>query len=760
MKQYLSALDVLNQAIALQSWTPALLKKAEVLFHLGDREQATETLQRVLLQNEESMEGLRLNVLMHMVRQADDQVIQEQLRRMIKSMEIYEGLNADLFYKTARTLSRLTDRKPQIMNFISRICKKAIQLNPSLTSIYIMELAYEKTMLCDYDSAMESYREAGRSDETNIAALYGTIYSHIMMGELRDAEQQLDFLVAISESIEPSAHLPFLTALLAWRHLGDANKHAEFLEQAEILHFKSVANYKAPDTYEKYFLLNPDFLIQLAKEYILHLQFAVKLMHVGKARAVAQSSAVRRGMDILEHVSREAPGLVEPYLILAHTQFTLGEFEAATRVVNIALNCDARSALAHLLAAQLALTKGNTRGAYSALDQATACDFHVRRAPAYALVKAELYLLEEDPGRALQILHDAIQLPGIRDIVTGQGVVPVSERVAVFVNLANVLSGLNRFAEAASILAEARVRFVGTSEEARVLMSSSFLAIKCNDFDRAVVILDAVPKSSSVYACVQHFKANLYLTERHDKHTYMQCFRDLVNFSQSAHSYEQLAAAFMHIQALEAAIEAYEHAYSLSPHDVSLAVKIGHALVSTHDYLKATSYYVTALQAHAGDISLRHDLATLFMKLKKYGNATKVLTYVLQPAGSLPETPKMSKEVQSLLLLAEVRARAAKGTATADVPDAKHAVVSFLLKARDLQRLILKNVNSITETPKVINEQKGVMVKVCCELANCYLEEDKPGDKALAAYQDALKADNVNLVTLNLLCSWDKSQRR
>ncbi len=745
MKQYLSALDFLNQAVALQSWSPALLEKAKVLVHLGDWEQAAETLQRVLQQNEGSMEGLRLNVLMHMVQQADDQVTQELLRRMIKSMEIYEGLNADLFYKTARTLSRLAGRKPQIMNLISGICKKAIQLNPSSTSIYIMELAYEKAMLCDYDSAMKSYREAGRTDETNIAALYGTIYSHIMLGELSNAEQQLDFLVAISESIEPSAHLPFLKALLAWRHLGDADKHANLLEQAEILHFKSMASYKASDTYEKFFLLNPDFLIQLAKEYILHLQFAVKLMHAGKARAVGQSRAVRRGMDILEHVSREAPGLVEPYLILAHTQFTLGEFEAATRVVNIALNFDTRSAPVHLLAAQLALANGNTRGAGGALDQATACDFHVRKAPAYALVKAELYLLEEDPEGALKILRDAIQLPGIRDIVTTQGVVPVSERVAVFVNLANVLSGLNRFAEAASILAEARVRFAGTSDEARVLMSSSMLAIKCNDFDKAISILDGVPKSSPVYVCVQHFKANLYLTERHDKHTYMQCFRDLVDFSPSAHSYEQLAAAFMHIQALEAAIEAYEHAYSLSPHDVSLAVKIGHALVSTHDYLKATNYYVTALQAHADDISLRHDLATLFMKLKKHGNATKVLTYVLQPAGSLPETSKMSNEVQSLLLLAEVHARAAKGVAIADVPDAKHAVVSFLLKARDLQRLILKNVNSIMETPEVVNEQKRVMVKICCELANCYLEEDKPGDKALDAYQDALKADNVNL---------------
>ena len=50
-----------------------------------------------------------------------------------------------------------------------------------------------------------------------------------------------------------------------------------------------MASYKASDTYEKLFLLNPDFLIQLAKEYILHLQFAVKLMHAGKARAVGQA---------------------------------------------------------------------------------------------------------------------------------------------------------------------------------------------------------------------------------------------------------------------------------------------------------------------------------------------------------------------------------------------------------------------------------------------------------------------------------------
>ena len=102
----------------------------------------------------------------------------------------------------------------------------------------------------------------------------------------------------------------------------------------------------------------------------------------------------------------------------------------------------------------------------------------------------------------------------------------------------------------------------------------------------------------------------------------------------------------------------------LSPHDVSLAVKIGHALVSTHDYLKATNYYVTALQAHADDISLRHDLATLFMKLKRSTEMPprSSLTYCSLRA-PCQRLPKMSNEVQSLLLLAEVHARAAKGVA-------------------------------------------------------------------------------------------------
>jgi len=482
--------------VALRSWEPALLEKTKLFISQGDWDQAADTTQRILQQNERSMDGLRLNVLIHMVQKTDGQATEEQLLLMIKSMERYEGSNATLFFNTAQTLSRLSSRKAEIIKLIIGLCEKAVELKPS-TATYLVELAREKAMLYDYDGAMQTYREAGRSDESHVPALYGTIYIHIMLGELDDAEQQLDFLAAISESIEQSSQLPYLKALLAWRHRQDAAEHVRFLQQAEQIHLKSLDMQSTLDIFTRFVKLDPDFLIALSEEYLLHVQF-VNLTMSNQSGSINQNSAVHRGIDILTRVSDELPGNVEAHLLLGRAQLALGELDAATVTISTALDCDCRSASGHLLSSQLALAKGNHRAATIALDQAAACDFEIRRAPAYALVKAKLCSFKGDPGEALKILQDAMQFPGLRDgRATGTLIaVPMSERVAVFVELADVLSELSHVEEAANVLAEAQERFQGTSEEIRILMSNSLLAIKRGEFETALHMLDAVPHSS------------------------------------------------------------------------------------------------------------------------------------------------------------------------------------------------------------------------------------------------------------------------
>ena len=153
------------------------------------------------------------------------------------------------------------------------------------------------------------------------------------------------------------------------------------------------------------------------------------------------------------------------------------------------------------------------------------------------------------------------------------------------------------------------------------------------------------------------------------------------------------------------------------------------------------------------DINLRHDLAKLFMKLKKYGSAVQVLTYALEPIGVSTELPKMIQDVQSLLLLADIYMSAEECGADEEAEDnmfgADHSIAQTLVRARDLQRTIVERTRSRMETPEVLNEQKKIMAETCRKLALFYLKEDKLEHKAIASYQEALKADNVNYGVLN-----------
>jgi len=253
-KQYPRALDFLNQAVALQSWVPALIEKAKILIALSDWDQAMEMVQRILQQNERCMEALRLNVLMEMTQRADEQVALAELQLLSKSLDRYEGANAKLFFETARSLSRVSGGRAKILRLLSHFCEKAIKLDPSKAE-YVAELAHEKSMLGDYAGAMEMYRDAGRSDETNLAALYGTIYCQVMTGELEDAEQQLEFITAISDSIDQSPQLPYLKALIAWRRSGNAVENINLLVQAERIHFRGLTDRGGTNVFEMFFKL-------------------------------------------------------------------------------------------------------------------------------------------------------------------------------------------------------------------------------------------------------------------------------------------------------------------------------------------------------------------------------------------------------------------------------------------------------------------------------------------------------------------------
>lgn len=65
-----------------------------------------------------------------------------------------------------------------------------------------------------------------------------------------------------------------------------------------------------------------------------------------------------------------------------------------------------------------------------------------------------------------------------------------------------------------------------------------------------------------------------------------------------------------------------------NPKDATLAKKIGQALIKSHQYNKAISYYTAALKSGHQNL-LRYDLAELYNKLNQLDNAEKIISEAL-----------------------------------------------------------------------------------------------------------------------------------
>jgi tetratricopeptide repeat protein 21B len=76
------------------------------------------------------------------------------------------------------------------------------------------------------------------------------------------------------------------------------------------------------------------------------------------------------------------------------------------------------------------------------------------------------------------------------------------------------------------------------------------------------------------------------------------------------------------------AVEVYETALIKNPKDSLLAKKIGQALIKSHHYNKAISYYLAALKSGHQNL-LRYDLAELYIKLNQLDNAEKIVNDAL-----------------------------------------------------------------------------------------------------------------------------------
>ncbi|XP_072174244.1 tetratricopeptide repeat protein 21B-like [Diadema setosum] len=718
---YSGALELVNQAVvSYPGFMPALIEKMRLQLALQDWEQTVELAQRAIVQEPNCIEAIRLQVLQLLCKEGNYSEAAAKIGELIQVIDRFEPKNAHIYCHFAKTFARVCSRSPQILLQTMTMVERAIALDGNDADFY-NESGYQQMMQGKNRDAVKACRTAMKLDETSVVALTGIIRYQLHDGQLDDAEQQLDFLGEIQESIGKSSDILFLRALLSRKRNKSAETSLGLLNEASTVHFQSLKGLPLGSDY--FTQMNPDFLVEMVKEYLLFAPTEPQSPGQPADPALARCNAV------LDPVCKAVPGLLEGYYLQARVKFLLGQVEQAQASLQHCLDRNPEYSDAHLLMAQIYMHQGNYQQSSQSLEVGLSYNFEVREMPLYHLIKARTQKKMGEMEECCKTLQAAMALPGVKKRAVSAsrrmkgGPISTTDRVSVFLELAEAYRETGAQHEAAKVMQDAINEFGGTPEEIRITIANADLSLARGDVEQALGMLRNITPEQSYFVKAREKMAEIYLNHRKDKRLYASCYRELAEKYPSSQTSILLGDAYMSIQEPEKAIEVYEKALKKSPRDSALASKIGQGLVKTHQYGRAINYYEAALKT-GGQSFLRHDLGELLLKLRHYEKAEKTLKMALEHEPS-NELSVLMDDAKLLLLLAKVHRKGNK------MEDAMLA----LTKARDTQARVLKRVQ--VEQPDNVPEQKELATGICSQMAEqCTSQRDL--DKAIKFYKEAL----------------------
>uniref|UniRef100_A0A803SV75 Tetratricopeptide repeat protein 21B n=1 Tax=Anolis carolinensis TaxID=28377 RepID=A0A803SV75_ANOCA len=715
-QNYSGALENVNQIIAnFPHFLPAFMKKMKLQLALQDWEQATETAHRLLQKDALNLEAIKMEAIHHLCREGNIREASSKLSDVISALDKLEPRNPQLFCKTALVFSRTCGRNPLILQQTQTLVERAFSLASHSADI-ATELGYQMILQGKVKEASKWYGTAMALDETSVPALTGIIRSQLMEGKLDDVEQQLEFLNEIQQSIGKSAELSYLRAVLALKRHKRQEEVITLLNDVLDIHFSCLRG--LPLGVEYFEKLNPDFLIEIIKEY---LNFC-PAQPAGPGQP--PSPLLKPCASVLETLVKTVPGLQQAAYFTAKVKYLAGNSEASQSILQHCIEQDPSYADAHLLMAQVHLSQNNFKLCSQSLELCLSYNFEVREHPVYHLIKAQAQIKMGEITEAIKTLQMAMNLPGMRNTASSSKSkskkieIDGSDRVSIYLELveAHRLNGEQH--EAIKVLQDAINEFSGTPEELRVVIANADLALAQEDVEGALTMLRNITPEQTYYVQAKEKMAQVYLEYRKDKKLYASCYRDLVEKMPSSHTFLLLGDAYMNIQEPEEALEVYEQALKKNPRDGALAHKIGNALIKTHNYAKAISYYEAALKTGQHNF-LSYDLAELLLKLNQYDKAENVLQQVLDhESGIYHIYSSISQFFQPFL------------------------------RARDLQAKVLKRIQ--IEQLDAVPMQKQLAAEICSEIAK-HSATQRNYEKAIKFYKEALVyCETDNKVMLEL----------
>lgn len=728
--QYWPAQDMLNRLIVSQPFfTPALVVKARQLMKVEDWDQASEITQRILSKDPSNLEAIVLSILYLLVKEARFSQAAMSINDLLTALMQREPKNGALFHQCAQCFSRLSGGNLQFLGVTMQLAEHAAQLQPT-SADFLSEVAFQHSLRGDYKLAIQTYNKAATSADGGTTALLGLIRCLILSGKLAEASQQIEFPNEIQNPQQRNAELLLLNAMLIWRRDKNQTMSLEKLDQAAEAHKHDIAS--QPTGVELYIKLNPPLMLDISKEYIQHCR--TEPPEPGMQRTDPIAEKCRR---VLETLVRHVPGSTEAQLLLSKICFVSGDTDRASTMIASCIRQDQSLPDAHLLSAQIHQFNGNVTLANQSLEQALTLDFEIKDQPQYNLLRGTVLGMMGELNDALATLQLALKLVQNPSQSTAKGrpIKPLSvqDHVSLFLQLAQTHLKLKNTEDARSTIAEASRIFRETTQMGRISIAHAMIVAR-TDVEGALEILRQVPPKSEFFIAAKSRMANMYLVHRQNRRAFARCFEELVESYPSCQSFIHLGEAYASIQEPEKAITAFEKARAMDPNNAELAVRIGRALVTTHDYQRALRYYRDAVAADGAKFNLRQDLSTLYWRLGDLDKAIGVLRdspVLTKPITQTEDVATAVERVNATLMMCKIYRSYGDNKLAAEA----------LIQARVFQINVLSKMRG--EAAETVYQQKTIAANICLELGEYYIGLQIT-DKALTFFNEALKHDEAN----------------
>ncbi|CAI9620923.1 unnamed protein product [Staurois parvus] len=405
-KNYSGALDIINQIIVnFPKFLIALTLKMRYVLAQQDWDQSLETAQRILSIDGKNIDAFQMLAIYSLTREGNIPKALTYVKDLINAVEMMEPRNPVLHFQKFRVICSLCGRNRSILQEISGFLERTYNKSPEHAELAV-DLGKLHMYQGNVSEAANWYSAAMKLDVNHVEALTGIIWCQILQNNLEDAEQQLDFLREVQQSLGRSKELCYVEAVLASKKGKEEKIILDHLRESLEMHFATLNSLPLGVEYlEK---LDPTFIVDVVKMY---LEFCPK-QPASPGQTI--SPFLEKVATILSPVIAVAPCLPEPLFFKSQVIYLTGNFDGAQGTLQRCIELNPEWADAHLLMAQIYLSQEKYSECSVSLETGVSHNFKVREHPIYYLIKAKVLEKTENRAEAIQMLRMAMSLPEMK----------------------------------------------------------------------------------------------------------------------------------------------------------------------------------------------------------------------------------------------------------------------------------------------------------------------------------------------------------